>query len=187
MLVYRRQSGDTLIEVVFALAILSAVLASAFGVANLTQRINQSAKEKTEAVNLVQEQAEALHSYRDKYLSASSVVTNSNNCPATTIATPGLLGLPLGAGSVTVHKFYMKQNGGEWQAFCTPNIRGLYTIWVAGSAAANESLFTIVVAWNSNVAGGTGANLVTTDVHLADIGGLKPIDCSDATTPRCSQ
>lgn len=61
----RRQAGDTLVEVAIALTILASVLSAAFVVSNRVTRLGISARERTQAINLIQEQAEALKSFRD--------------------------------------------------------------------------------------------------------------------------
>lgn len=59
------QRGDTLVEVMIATAILTVVLAASYNIAGAVFRLGQSAKERTQAANLIQEQAEALRSFRD--------------------------------------------------------------------------------------------------------------------------
>ena len=56
----RDQSGDTLVEVLLATVVLSIVLAGAFSLSTRALRINQTATERTEVVNKMREQAEAL-------------------------------------------------------------------------------------------------------------------------------
>ena len=60
------QRGETLVEVVMALGILSLVLVSSYALATGTFRLGRGAGERTQAVNYLQEQAEALRTYRDK-------------------------------------------------------------------------------------------------------------------------
>lgn len=59
------ERGETLVEVVMALAILSLVLVSSYALATGTFRLGRSAGQRTQAVNYLQEQAEALRSYRN--------------------------------------------------------------------------------------------------------------------------
>lgn len=58
------QRGDTLIEVMLAMTILSLTLVSAFAIANRASRLGREAKERVAAVNIAQEQIEALRNYR---------------------------------------------------------------------------------------------------------------------------
>ena len=61
------ERGDTLIEVVIALTILSAVITSAYVVANRAFLSGQTAKERSALVSSAQQQAEALRSFRDEH------------------------------------------------------------------------------------------------------------------------
>lgn len=59
------ERGDTLVEVVMALAILSLVLVSSYTLATGTFRLGRGAGERTQAVNYLQQQVEALRTYRN--------------------------------------------------------------------------------------------------------------------------
>jgi Tfp pilus assembly protein PilV len=59
------QRGDTLIEVTFALAILSMVLLGSTAIAASSFRMGQTARERTTISQAAQEQMEALRSFRD--------------------------------------------------------------------------------------------------------------------------
>lgn len=59
------ETGETLVEVVMALGILSLVLVSSYALATSTFRLGRDGGERTQAVNYLQEQAEALRMYRD--------------------------------------------------------------------------------------------------------------------------
>lgn len=60
------QKGETLVEVVMALGILSLVLVSSYALATGTFRLGRGAGERTQAVNFLQQQAEALRAYRNQ-------------------------------------------------------------------------------------------------------------------------
>ncbi len=60
------QKGETLVEVVMALGILSLVLVSSYALATGTFRLGRGAGERTQAVNYLQQQAEALRAYRNQ-------------------------------------------------------------------------------------------------------------------------
>lgn len=57
------QRGDTLVEVTLAVAILAAVLASAYAITSRAAKAGQAAKERTQGVALVQQQAEIIESF----------------------------------------------------------------------------------------------------------------------------
>lgn len=64
-LLSRHNAGDTLIEVLFAFVILSAVISVAFGGAMASYRSALTAQNRTQALFLAQYQADALKTYRD--------------------------------------------------------------------------------------------------------------------------
>jgi Tfp pilus assembly protein PilV len=64
-LLNKKLSGDTLIEVLFAFVILSAVISVAFGGAMASYRSALTAQSRTQALFLAQYQADALKTYRD--------------------------------------------------------------------------------------------------------------------------
>jgi len=59
------QNGDTLIEVVLALVVLTSVLVGAFAVARVNRADTANGLQRTQAINLVQEQYSALRAFRD--------------------------------------------------------------------------------------------------------------------------
>lgn len=62
------ERGETLVEVVMALGILSLVLVSSYALATGTFRLGRGAGDRTQAVNSLQQQAEALRTYRDEVI-----------------------------------------------------------------------------------------------------------------------
>ncbi|HEX3082443.1 MAG TPA: prepilin-type N-terminal cleavage/methylation domain-containing protein [Candidatus Saccharimonadia bacterium] len=65
--VLKNERGDTLVEVVIALAILSLVLLSSTLITTQAFRIGQTARERTTLTDAAQVQAEALRSFRDNH------------------------------------------------------------------------------------------------------------------------
>jgi Tfp pilus assembly protein PilV len=63
----RPERGDTLIEVTFALSILSFVLLGSTALASTAFRIGQTAKERSQVADAAQQQMEALRSFRDNH------------------------------------------------------------------------------------------------------------------------
>jgi len=65
------QRGDTLIEVAIAIVIVGTILFSAYVLSSKAFQLGQSAKERSQAVQLAQQQAEGLRSLRDNQSWAS--------------------------------------------------------------------------------------------------------------------
>ena len=72
-----RQRGDTIVEVLFAIAILGAVLGGAYVVVNRNIMTNRASQERLEAVKLAETQSERL---KVKSASDPTVLTKTNFC-----------------------------------------------------------------------------------------------------------
>jgi Tfp pilus assembly protein PilV len=59
------QRGDTLVEVTIAIAIISAVIASTANLANYTFRVGATARQRTEAASILEQEAELIRNQRD--------------------------------------------------------------------------------------------------------------------------
>lgn len=62
----RNQRGDTIIEVLIAITVVSAVLGSAYAIVNRTVNNSQQAKEHSQALKVAEEQLERLRSSPNK-------------------------------------------------------------------------------------------------------------------------
>jgi Tfp pilus assembly protein PilV len=110
----QNQRGDTLVEVTIALAILVMVLLSSFNLASYAFRLGEQAKERTQASQLAQEQAEALRNYRDNHPWLNNGVPTT--CDDLKM---GFYSNVQSAGCQTNHEFHFELIGGAWS-------------WVAG-------------------------------------------------------
>ena len=96
------QRGETLVEVVMALGILSLVLVSSYALATGTFRLGRGAGERTQAVNYLQEQVEALRTYRNNtawdpdFINSMAMYGDKTFCmqPATNTVTDQKVWLP---------------------------------------------------------------------------------------------
>lgn len=162
----RKERGDTLVEVTIALAILASVLASSFALADLAFRVGQTSKERTQAVNFIQEQAEALHNYRDNKHWAGIQALDGRN-------------------------FFMTNNGTNWVPDTVtptpyvPLLSGTPSVFNVTDTAAldpggQKINITITVTWRNNGIG--PANRTSIVLHLVNTDGIVP-GCS--TGPGC--
>lgn len=71
--------GDTLIEVLIAISIISLVLASSYGLTTLASRIGIAARERTQAVNFAQAQAEISRTISKKNWSHAAQIVGEND------------------------------------------------------------------------------------------------------------
>jgi Tfp pilus assembly protein PilV len=147
----RWQAGDTLVEITIALAILAMVLTSCVLLGTSAMRVGSDSKQRSQAAELAQEQAEGLRSYRD-----IAGWTTFNTDPVVTAGTA----------------FHMDSSSGDWEASSgpfSPNIGGnpsVYTVsMVASSVSTSERRFDITVRWQA--AGGRNDSVNFSD-YLVD-------------------
>lgn len=94
-LIFRRrhnnQRGDTIVEVLIAMAIISLVLTGAYAITNRDLRVTQANNERSQAQQLVQKQVELLRAYAqngatistsDQCLQDDATLTSQCNVPA---------------------------------------------------------------------------------------------------------
>ena len=142
-------AGDTLIEVLFAFTILSAVISVAFGGALSSYKSAQTAQNRTQALFLAQYQADALKTYRDSLAwdSTENVLAsflNAGSVNLTAMSTKASSGDPFCMEVVN------SPNGNWWKvqtstANCNDSARALApnlnspTVQIVLSAVTNDS------------------------------------------------
>lgn len=129
--------GDTLIEVIIATVIIGMVLFSAFTLSNEAYKLGQSAKERSQATQLIQEQAEGLRALRDSATSWSN-----------------FRGQIQAAGST----FHLEKSGNQWSPVggqwnpgeANDTLPDYYTLRIEGSfTQPSQERFTatITISW----------------------------------------
>lgn len=86
-----RSRGDTLVEVLIALAVLTTILVGAYITANRSQNTNQASQERGEAIKIVESQIERLKGLLSSgtiVVPAGSFCVNTANSGLTTITAP---------------------------------------------------------------------------------------------------
>ncbi len=83
----RLQAGDTLVEVLIAIAIVSLVLVSAYASVNKNTQMNQTTQERSQATQLVQAQIEFLRAAKglpsgSSCFSQAGIATSGSGCDA---------------------------------------------------------------------------------------------------------
>ncbi|HVE80748.1 MAG TPA: hypothetical protein VNA68_01230 [Candidatus Dormibacteraeota bacterium] len=173
------QRGDTLIEVVFSVALLSVVLVAGFNVANASFRLGLQARERTEAVNLAQQQAERLIAYRDnrqKLISESTNLFNQNE---------GTNPPRFPDTAYTINSNLVIENGAKTKdGLYSYNITSVKTDLKPGLLNNPDAMrSTIIVRWNSLI--GDVVNEVKLNVNLTDVRGYNLINCDVKGTSVC--
>ncbi len=117
----RRQAGDTIVEVMIALAVTGAVIGSSFAIASRSSRVGQQAQERTEALKLVESQIELLKASAQSNnltmfarttpfclsTNASGVVYNDNTSVPTDFIADSLGGYGAGCAQGTSNRYKM--------------------------------------------------------------------------------
>lgn len=128
----RAQAGDTLIEVMLAIVVLSMVLTGAYQATNGGLRIGQNAIERTSASQTTSGQAEALRTLRDQHTTnatSSGLWTSvmgkvTNITPSTTPCTGG------GTPTVGSNPFYLNLGSGSSSVNNGTQTQGYLKYWV---------------------------------------------------------
>jgi len=131
----RAQRGDTIVEVLIAIAVIGAVLSGAYVVVNSNTRNSQSAQERSTAVKLAESQLELLRSY---VVTNDALPTDTQFCLSTTggaIDPPRVITGTIPAPDTAAPGY---------PAQC--KVDGLYAV---GIQAATSNRFTVYVAWDS--------------------------------------
>jgi prepilin-type N-terminal cleavage/methylation domain-containing protein len=81
-LIYYRQAGDTLIEVMIAVAIISLVITVSYATANRSLQIGRRTQESTEALKIAESQLEILKSMGDLRPDAQDIFGSTSTSPA---------------------------------------------------------------------------------------------------------
>lgn len=171
--IQRKERGDTLIEVVMATAIMTVLLVTAYNVANLAFRVGVQARERTEAIHVVQSQAERLRAWRDQLVQGIDPATGQQSDSSKRFFSVNDFG-PCSASGCRV-----EANGTGYKAVPagSADANNLYTITVVPPASFSPSAtFKITAQWES--ATSTQPNTSSIDFTLADTTGLTPRDCS---------
>lgn len=76
----RKQAGDTIVEVLISISVVSLVLGGAFAIAQRSLKNSRQAQEHSEALQLANKQVELLSQYFVKYDDAALRIGTSVNC-----------------------------------------------------------------------------------------------------------
>jgi Tfp pilus assembly protein PilV len=164
----KRQNGDTLVEVTFAIAILTVVLVTAYNIASVTVHTGLQARERTEAAKIAQDQAEQLRGWRDYDLA------NGNTFFAND---PGLSACFSGPCTIYIHS--VQCTGANCGPPSEPG-NALYKVQVQAAwdnPQHSRVLFSIKVRWENAVDPST-QNVTSVDFRMADTSKIKPIPCA---------
>ena len=136
---YRHQTGDTIIEVLVAMAIVSLTLGSSYAVINRTLANARQAQEHGEALKLLEGQFEQLHAaVRDK-------------TQATTIK--------------TLSTFCFNPSGAPTSGTCSISVGGgvQYQAGITRTGSGPEYLFTGSIQWENDHSGNNQVGLIYKD------------------------
>jgi prepilin-type N-terminal cleavage/methylation domain-containing protein len=135
MRINRNQAGDTLVEVMLAIAVIGMVIGASYATASRALRTGRFAQEQTEALKLAESQVEQL-----KYLASTSVLPGSAN--------------DIFNGAAGQNRFCIRDNdsftkvlatsSADYTSYCRLR-SGLYDILV--EYTASENLFRINIDW----------------------------------------
>lgn len=171
------QKGDTIIEVVIASAIIAATLTGALKISGRASRLGQAAKERTQAVGLIQGQAEALRNLRDNKVKVGGAGWNSF---INDIGPVGLCSSSIPDRAPDAQSFYLAKSGSGWlKGGANQTTEGLFTVFIeacddtdtALHAVGSKIRFDITAQWE--LIGGGPVEKTTITTHLVNTQGIR--------------
>ena len=148
MIKFRNESGDTILEVLISVAVLSLILGISFTLANRSSLANQQAAERVEAYNYAQANMELLKSYMTSNLATTTLPAGGARfCftynPSDKNQITGVTTLP---ASYNIDNDYNKVTT---PASCKRGTASRYVTVIERGAGVNSNLYTIHVRWES--------------------------------------
>ncbi len=144
------QRGDTIVEVLLAMAVVGLVLGSSFGIANRSLRIGQSARERTTALKIAESQIELMKSIKTtaQFTSQIGDFCVTPNLPVTVVNVTDI-------SDASNDCVQVNGDGGD----------GLYTIRISPPVAGGANSYAVNVSWTrigaSTAVTGTGIDTLT--------------------------
>jgi Tfp pilus assembly protein PilV len=189
----RAQSGDTLVEVVFAIAILASVLTTAYHMSTQAFALGIDSREHVQAINVAQQQAEELRWYADQIIANATPGGLATNVAGACGGSCSMQGAPTPTLTGGIYDCSSAVTAGCLVQISTVN--DIATDILPGNHGETypEIDEEITVTWPSSVQGtetcldgGTDCERVSLDERIADTTNYAPIDCSVAGSPGCS-
>jgi len=140
MLKFKKQSqrGDTIVEVLIAIAVASSVLAVTYGAMNRNLLITRDSQERTEATKIAQGQIELFKLYRDQ---DETKAYTGNFCLDSTTTNP-IVGFTGGSPTATLPDDFT-----HYPAACVDTVTGFYHYGIVADVATPGS-FKFYVRWD---------------------------------------
>ena len=134
------QAGDTMVEVLIAIAVISSVLGSAYAITNRSVQTNQGSQERSVATKVAEAQLELLKSYTQN----GAGVLPDDFCLYIDTASNSIMSQNIPPAPPHPDNCYRDADGNLSTA---PGDRR-YQLAVNRSTAGSESLFTVNVDWD---------------------------------------
>lgn len=151
-------SGDTIVEVLIALAILTLVLGGAYYTASQSYRNDLSAQEHTEALTVAQTQIENLRTYGDTFNNSTSCLKVAGGS-LSAVGSPSTTNCWMSGGSTNVYY----GNSGQSNCLAGDNTSYCYNVQISNLGPVSISttiVYTYRVSVNWHALGG-GKDYVT--------------------------
>lgn len=169
--------GDSLVEVVLSLALMSGVLVTAYTISNRSYNLGMQARERTQAVSIAQGELEKLRAHRD--------VVMVEQAASTTFTMTGTEITDCSAASGCTMTY--DSADGEWRPTQCPAagcaVSGLYTTTVRYQKLVDRINGTIQVRWDPS--GGGPQNIAQIPFVLIDTRQPDVRDCSEVGGAGC--
>ena len=170
----RSQAGDTIVEVMIALAVIGAVIGTSYAISARSLRLGRQAQERTEALKLVESQVEliktAAQGKNTAIFTSSSDFCLTTTAAGVTLSQNGAVPADFITDSLTTNN---NLTGGSYSVACSQGVASRYklsmkrvdvdTVVVGVLTPVKTSTFTIRARWDKI---GGGKDEVSIDYRL---------------------
>jgi Tfp pilus assembly protein PilV len=141
----KHERGDTIVEVMISLIIISSVIVGAFVVSRISSRNIRNSEEHSQALQMLQGQVEMLKAYGDSHTGSANLLPTSGT-------------------------FCMKSDGNPGPASNCANLNTYYTLTVEQTAVAKDGFaptYTFTVTWPAQDGSISNENIVYRPQNLS--------------------
>lgn len=147
---FLNQKGDTIVEVLMCIAIISAVVGGAYTITNRNVRNTQQAQEHAQALKIAETQLEQLKSYISE--GKAVPIAGQNFCMKLSGVTPNQLTDMEPFGAATLTSPLPLSSNSSYPTDCKKNDNGVAQRYMTGIRQESQ-VYTVYISWDGPTGG----------------------------------